>query len=536
MMNKSIFFIMLSVLALSAEASALEVSSKAKAVTIFMNGAQVTRTATAQIPSGQSEVKFVGLSPYIKSNSLQVKARGSNVTIMSVNSQQNYTNKTQNDKNVESLEQQKQQVTDKLNAEKVKNEVADEELAFISANKEVGGKDQSLQLASLKQVNDYYRSRISALKLQKLETNKSIAEYEKQLNDINRQIAELNGKRMDKATGEIVVKLSAKSATTCSFELSYVVDNASWTPTYEIRANQVGDPVNIAYKAEIRQNTKETWENVKLTLSSANPNVSGQAPKLNKYVLEEYRPKPMYRKSARNMLMLSKVTKGIMEEEVMADYAMAAPAPMVVQDENMTANEFEIQMPYTLVSNNQSSTVEIENYKLDAEYEYYCAPKLDKDAFLIARVTDWEKLNLMSGEASLFFENTYVGKTRIESTQQSDTLKLSLGRDKGIVVKRNEISDYSSSKILSGKKVVEKGWRITVRNSKSKNVQLSIHDQIPVSGQSDIEVTQVDISGASKNNETGELVWKMNLKPSEQKDVVLKYKVKYSKDKNICIE
>ncbi|MBO7337681.1 MAG: DUF4139 domain-containing protein, partial [Paludibacteraceae bacterium] len=180
--------------------------------------------------------------------------------------------------------------------------------------------------------------------------------------------------------------------------------------------------------------------------------------------------------------------------------------------------------------------VEIENYKLKATFEYYCAPKLDKDAFLMANVTDWVKLNLMSGDANLFFENTYVGKTRIESTRQNDTLKLSLGRDKSILVSREAAKDYTSTKILSSKKEVERGWKISAKNNKKTAIKLSIHDQVPVSGQSDIEVTTTGTDGASKNESTGELIWKMNLGAGEKKDVTFRYKVKYPKDKNIVVE
>ncbi|MBQ3896799.1 MAG: mucoidy inhibitor MuiA family protein [Paludibacteraceae bacterium] len=539
-MNRRIIMSMAVCLSMAMQAGAVDVSSKAKEVTVFTSGAQVTRTATAQVAAGQSEVRIMGLSPYIDSKSVQVKAKGSGLTIMSVSQQKNYVEKSQTDKEVEALKKQKDDISTKISIEKTNNEVADAELSFIQANQTITGADQSLSIATLKQTNDYYRERIKTLKLQKIDTDKKIAELEKQKAAIEKQINELNGRKNDEATGMIVVKLNAAAATNCSFEISYVVRNASWTPAYDIRVNNVDEPVQLVYKADIRQNTKEKWDNVKLTLSTANPNVSGEAPVLSSYILKE-RPQMVAfgaaKRSYKPMMMAKSVANETMMDAAMPmELEEEAAAPQVVQSDNMTTKEFKIKMPYTLNSSNQSSQVEIENYKLKATFEYYCAPKLDKDAFLMANVTDWVKLNLMSGDASLFFENTFVGKTRIESTRQNDTLKLSLGRDKSILVTREAVKDYTSTKTLSSKREVERGWKISAKNNKKTAIKLAVHDQMPVSGQSDIEVTSLGTDGASKNETTGELVWKMDLNAGEKKDVTFRYKVKYPKDKNIVVE
>ena len=539
-MNRRIIMSMAVCLSMAMQAGAVDVSSKAKEVTVFTSGAQVTRTATAQVAAGQSEVRIMGLSPYIDSKSVQVKAKGSGLTIMSVSQQKNYVEKSQTDKEVEALKKQKDDISTKISIERTNNEVADAELSFIQANQTITGADQSLSIATLKQTNDYYRERIKTLKLQKIDTDKKIAELEKQKAAIEKQINELNGRKNDEATGMIVVKLNAAAATNCSFEISYVVRNASWTPAYDIRVNNVDEPVQLVYKADIRQNTKEKWDNVKLTLSTANPNVSGEAPVLSSYILKE-RPQMVAfgaaKRSYKPMMMAKSVANETMMDAAMPmELEEEAAAPQVVQSDNMTTKEFKIKMPYTLNSSNQSSQVEIENYKLKATFEYYCAPKLDKDAFLMANVTDWVKLNLMSGDASLFFENTFVGKTRIESTRQNDTLRLSLGRDKNILVTREAVKDYTSTKTLSSKREVERGWKISAKNNKKTAIKLAVHDQMPVSGQSDIEVTSLGTDGASKNETTGELIWKMDLNAGEKKDVTFRYKVKYPKDKNIVVE
>ncbi|MBO6005755.1 MAG: DUF4140 domain-containing protein, partial [Paludibacteraceae bacterium] len=117
-MNKRILMPLVACLSMAMQAGAVDVSSKAKEVTVFTSGAQVTRTATAQVGAGQSEVRIMGLSPYIDSKSVQVKAKGSGLTIMSVSQQKNYVEKSQTDKEVEALKKQKDDITSKINIEK----------------------------------------------------------------------------------------------------------------------------------------------------------------------------------------------------------------------------------------------------------------------------------------------------------------------------------------------------------------------------------------------------------------------------------
>src|SRR5690606_17747459 len=119
-----------------------------------------------------------------------------------------------------------------------------------------------------------------------------------------------------------------------------------------------------------------------------------------------------------------------------------APSPSIalptVQVENQTAVEFEINMPYTVASDNKSYTLDLERYELPAYYEYYSVPKVNRDAFLMAYVVDWEKYNLLDGEASIYFEDAYVGKSLIDARYIADTLSISLGRDKNVAVKREK--------------------------------------------------------------------------------------------------
>ena len=213
----------------------------------------------------------------------------------------------------------------------------------------------------------------------------------------------------------------------------------------------------------------------------------------------------------------------------------STPLP-VVQSENQTAVEFEIKTPYTILSDNKSNTAEMDSYELTAQYEYFSVPKIDKDAFLFAYIRDWEKYNLLEGEANIFYENSFVGKTILDTRAMSDTLNISLGRDKNVQVKREKIKDFSTKKFLGSKKEETRVWKTTVRNNKKQTINMVLFDQVPVSTSQEIEVATENLFGGKLNKENGEVKWNFDLKPTEKKEVELKYTVKYPKDKNLIVE
>ena len=168
-------------------------------------------------------------------------------------------------------------------------------------------------------------------------------------------------------------------------------------------------------------------------------------------------------------------------------------------------------------------------------YQYYAAPRLDKDAFLLGEMSGWEKLNLLPGEANIMVEGTYIGKSYIDPNSTQDTLNLTLGRDKRIVVKKEKITDYSSVKFLGANKKEVFTYQITVKNNKKEKIQLLLKDQYPISSSKEIEEEWLESSGASVNKDTGILTWKLELAPGESRKYKVSYSIKYPKDKTLNI-
>lgn len=611
--------------AFAQEKKDIVVKSDITDATVFINGAQVIRKKAVDITPGKSTLKFVGLSPYLDAKSVQVKVNGQ-ITVLSVNHQLNYIDSAAQSKSVDQLLEKKKTIEDKLTVEKTSLDIVNEEFSFLKDNRAIGGKNQEVSLNNLKETSNFYRERIATLKMKELEINKSIDNLQAEKAKLENQIRQIST-TPKQPTSEVLVKVDAKNPIRCEMELSYYVNNAGWFPSYDIRAKSIEDPIELTYKANIHQNTLEDWKNVRLKLSSTNPNQGNVAPQLQTYFLNYSTTPPRYNVTSNQVsgriidaetneaipgasIIIKGSTIGTssdvngayslslpnnscelqvsfigylpqvlrvnspsmnvylrpdmqkLDEVVVTAYGIkresaseegnrrgtgGASKPLrirgasslaipVAQVENQTSVEFEIKTPYTISSDNKSTTVEIESYAMDAGFEYYCVPKVDKDAFLIANITNWEPYNLLEGEANIFFENTFVGKSVLDVRHISDTLSLSLGRDKSVQVKREKAKELTTKKLFASKKEDSRTWHISVRNGKKAPISMILYDQVPVSTNDEIEVTTETLSGGNLNKEKGEVKWTFKLDPSAKKEIDLKYTVKYPKERTLNIE
>ncbi len=194
---------------------------------------------------------------------------------------------------------------------------------------------------------------------------------------------------------------------------------------------------------------------------------------------------------------------------------------------------FDIDLPYDVPTNGKAQTAVLKEEQIAANYKFYAVPKLDKDVFLLAEIADWEKLNLLPGEANIIFEGTYIGKSFIDPSSTQDTLNLTMGRDKRVVLKKEKLVDFSSVKFLGANKKQTFTYEITVKNNKKDAIEILVKDQYPISQDKEVDVELLESSEAANNTETGVLTWKLKLAPGEVKKLKMSYSVKYPKDKTL---
>jgi uncharacterized protein (TIGR02231 family) len=202
-------------------------------------------------------------------------------------------------------------------------------------------------------------------------------------------------------------------------------------------------------------------------------------------------------------------------------------------NEGQLNTNYEIDLPYDINSDGELHSVTIKEQLIDCILKNYAVPRMDKEAYLLAEIADWQNLDLLPGETNIIMDDTYIGKSVIDPNTTADTMNLSLGRDRRLAVKRTLVKELSSLK-TSGKESRQVfTYEITVKNNKLTDVNLLLKDQHPLSSIKEVEVKLDDAGGASVNPETGVLTWKIDLKPGESQKVRFTYTVKYPKDKRI---
>ncbi|MFZ0282573.1 MAG: mucoidy inhibitor MuiA family protein, partial [Bacteroidales bacterium] len=270
----------------------IEIKSKISGVTVYLNGAQIRRTAEVDLITGKKTIKFVNLSPFIDAKSINVKSTGDFI-ILSVNHFQNFLQQQTKTKTLDDLLARKEELEKKINLENTNIEILNEELNFIKRFSIVNSENANINVASLKESVNYFTDKVTTNRLKQVEKNNIIEDLNKELEMINSQLKAASEKS-DIPTGEIILTIESKQNVHAEFDFSYIVKNAGWFPSYDIRVQSIEDPVSLVYRANIHQSTYEDWNNVKLVLSSADPNEETTYQELKPYLLNYNIRPPSY--------------------------------------------------------------------------------------------------------------------------------------------------------------------------------------------------------------------------------------------------
>ncbi|GGX03453.1 DUF4139 domain-containing protein [Aquimarina muelleri] len=203
------------------------------------------------------------------------------------------------------------------------------------------------------------------------------------------------------------------------------------------------------------------------------------------------------------------------------------------KETGITNTRFKIKKKYTIGSNADITTIEIDNFDMPAEYQYYTAPELNENVFLTAKLGNWERFNLLPGEANIYFEGSFAGKTNIDPLASTDSLTVSLGIDPNIIVTRDQLDNFKSKSFTGSNKIVNYGYKINIKNNKQNNITITIEDRIPISQNKEIKLDNILTDASLYNDKTGILQWKLNIAPNQNIERKFSYQVKYPKNKKI---
>ncbi|KAJ1307066.1 hypothetical protein OPQ81_008045 [Rhizoctonia solani] len=490
-------------------------------VTVFQfNRAEVKRRVNIDLKNGQNHIRIERLPSGINEDSIRVDGTGTAVIFDVVYHAPSYEHTCQASATSE--------LRRALEALQKERSIAQQQSEFLgSYGKTLDSKNISIEDVQL--FLDMFGPR-------QLAVSKRIQELDVQIEKAQEELNEAQRKDFEDARGAqrgtaITVTVLAETDGPAELTLTYVVSNASWTPLYDVRASIAKTPegnstIALHYRASITQSTGENWPDVALTLSTASPQLSSIIPKLTPWRIGF--PAPVTIESASRSAVVS---RSISSVDFAAPQARMAVRQARVESAGVLNTTFGIPGRSDIPSDEGSHKVVIAVLELQAELEWICIPREKESVFLTCKVLNTSEFTLLPGEASVFMDDNFVSKSRIQYVSPNESFETSLGIDSALRVTYPTANTLSRTTAQSGflfmareeQSVSAHSQRITIRNTRPASVSVRVLDHVPVSTDARLKVNLITPNGlddaATSIDSTDEAKWRKNSWKSLQKGI-----------------
>lgn len=549
-----------------------DIASNIDEVKLYLTAGQMNHKQQVKLVKGRNKLKFSGISAYADPQSIQFKGNG-NYRLVSVSTEMDFLAAEQFNPQISVLKDSLEILQDKLQFTTDQMDAYQAEKGLMNTNRDLGGSTQNLTVEQIKQAGTYFRVRTLEINQELSKLRKLDRILQADIQDMRAQLVELNYDE-NMRSNQVVVLLDLDQATTMETELMYLVTDCGWAALYDLSATDITGKINLKYKAQVYNNTGNDWENITLTLSTADPQLSASHPELVPWYLSEnyastssisgkklyYAPvqsQQDYRQDVvtnlnwandrvydnyynsgdinqgfnkRGYFDNSQVDLGIMKN------VNANNVQMRSIDISELSTEFVIENKFSCPSDMKPYMVDVKEVDLDATFSHITVPKLSRSAFLMANIIGWQELDLIPGPTNVYFGGVYVGVSQIDTRNVSDTLSLSFGRDDQVTVMRKLKKEFTTKRELGNYKRDSYMYEVAIRNNRSTPINIEVYDQIPISQSSQITVSTDEISDGEKSEETGEVKWRLNVAPSGVVSKQIGYTVKYPKNMTIQVQ
>lgn len=497
----------------------IEAESRLTAVTVYPEQAQLEYTGVLTLPAGESRVVFTKLSPGVLNKSIQLNLSEPGIRIESVSAKANFLTEKKATQQLRVFQQRQDSLQKIVNWAKHQKEVLEGQEAVLNANRQLTNRQEG----DIQQWLTYYGNELTRIRRALMENEAATSLNKTALTAILNQINEYYRSRGSKADKEISMVLRTSKAIRVNFNLFVVVVDAFWDPAYDLMTEGQDAPLQVKFKAKVQQNTGENWENVKLSISTAQPASDNRQPI----------PQPTYARIREFNPIDTVVT--------FDPVSYQESVQVVRNDLNFSEEEWSdktygfTSSTYTLTgsrsipSDGDSHDFTVREFAIPAKILHYAAPRISPHVYLVAEIINNSEYDLRSGIAEIYHENTFVGSVDLEVESTSDTLQISLGIDQDVYLKR-ERRDFGASQWLGAYRQETFDFAISLRNNKTVPIEVKLLDQIPVSTDKQIEISLLKKDNAAYNEAKGELEWKVRCQPGNTETRGFSYRMKYPKD------
>lgn len=501
-----------------------------KQATVFIQGAKVFGSTNISLQKGKNTVRIVNLPNNLDENTYKINLE-KNTTLLTITPQSNFLKDDEFSDSEKKLDNEKKKLQRQANLLNIQIKNLTGEQHIINDNLKVSPNDKSTPQDQLIKLTEFYRKRMLEIDNQVFVLNEQKSILEENITKLNKQSSE---EQTHKNTNrkELLLEILADNDTSLNLGVSYIVSDAGWIPSYDLRAESVKKPLEMVYKGQIYQKTGQDWKNVKLFVSTYRPSYNQNRPILSPLFIAEYTAhNPMLEVADYQVKKSSAMVNAYQMRQEIA--AKPSQVPIASVSDSQMNVIYELNYNQTILSQEKEQYVILDKKQIDATYKYHTVPKVNNQVFLMAFVKNWQNLNLINGEANIYFEDNYIGKTNITSNYVKDEFPISLGVDERITVKRIKLEDKTSQKAMNSNKWENESYQISIRNNTKESVDLEVFDQLPISENSKISVKALEIGDENFDEKTGSILWNKKIGSGGIEKISFSYEIKYPKDMQI---
>ena len=523
-------------------AADLDVSSAVDAVTVYPDGATVTRVITLDLPAGDNTLVAKDFPLTLDPSSLRVEGEaGAKLTIGAIDTRPPRpvppANLSEIDKRLEALKDERANWQGAIAAAEARRKFAARFAETSPAG--LGEKGEARPLAE-------WRAAFAAVSEEVAAADTAIRDAQRKQREIDREVARLESDRTAKppAKLEVRIDLAAQAASRTTLRVTYAVRNARWAPLYDARletgTKDRKPALELVRRAEITQHTGEDWSNVTLGVSTVRTSRGGNAPNLKSLIVQYPQvPRPTV-DSVADMPYRA-------DQRSLAAVPPPQPArePAAEQEAAVEANGFQVtfRIPgrVSIGAAEGAKSLRIATASIAPDLLVRSVPVLDPTAFLEASFKQPEDAPLLPGRVAIYRDGAFVGRGHMIAASKDETVRLGFGPDDKIKIERTVLkrSEGSTGLLVTTSKTDERTFKTAVRNGHDFPIRIAIEDQLPVSENEEIVVEMLPSTTppttANLRDRRGVLEWAFEARAGEVKDIGFAWRIKWPKDKGVVM-
>lgn len=530
-------------------AETIETESKVTEAIVYTNAAQINRQAQVDVQEGLNEVIFTNVPENLNEATLTVSAGGTaRAKILDAKIKTIFLERPESGR-VRELEDEIRSLEDGVVAFENEQTVLQEEREFLRSIKLYAGQQIPEDLVTkmpkteeLDSLNSFLKKKWQDSYVRELEIKRDLRKLNEKLEKLRKELNQLRQAQC-KEKRVISIELDVEKKGALTVVASYLMYQASWYPEYDARVDYEKQKVELVCLGIVKQTSGEDWQNVKLTLSTAKPTISGRMPELQSWILRPYQPPEVSRKGVQifDLGMMKR------QEASGGESALAGPREeesaglMYAQaEEKLTSVNYKIARAIDIKSDGTKHRLPVFSQDFSVKLRYSTTPKLSPFAYLVAKVSN-EREQLLPASVRIFLDDVYVGSSTIDAIGKGEEFDLYLGIDEGVKVKREKLKDETQEVWIAGikrkNKVVQTTYKISIENYKSKDIKVDLFDHFPVSQTDQIAVKILEVKPKPTEEDyedtKGLMRWELDIKPRQKKEVTYTYQVEHPRDMNI---